>query len=677
MRARRSFPGILASLRPAAAVARPAELRRRDGAGRRGRRTRHPDTPRPPPSPPRPSPAVPTWRLTSYRKIGFDRSFKADLIDELPEPPRLVVFGGSRAMRFEPPYFLGQAGLPTFNCSVQNCRPTDAYAFASYLFSRAPDVKLGLPLRRPDGDVPPMRQLHAGLLYDERLAAAFPGAPDRSSRRRSPADRGSRRSSARTGSPIAASSLAAPTTSARNARLLLQPPPGQLHQATAAASTPGRGPARRATRSRPTSRRRCGSSTPTACVPAVVVMPYHPRALRAFREVGLPEARSTSSCGLPSRRAQTRCDFRVRQPPRQSGRSGAEPRWFYDGAHVTRENARRIIKRGRRSGAAELRVGAAAPGPWPRPDRAAALRIYLPPMTPGTTSRRGSSARQIGDRPAHRRPAAVALAAGLSALAMLVAVAAIATAGDLGGAPAGTASAASPSCSRDSDSRVAAQELPAYRVRQDLQGRPRRRDAAGAARARGVRRLARDALRALVTHGADRPLRLQLRCAVLPPRGRLGVQLVPVRALARHPPALRDRPAGAHVHRRSDARRGLLYDPRLASAFPDDARRPRRRPTLGEPRSERNCSGENRYTGAGATWSATATTSRASAPATPSSGRLDLSTARLLPNHSLARDRWPATRARRLYFEKTVQPLQPPRRHPARSILMPVPAARH
>ncbi len=50
------------------------------------------------------SPSTPTWRLASYRRAGFDKSFKADLIDELPTPPELVVFGGSRATRFEPSY---------------------------------------------------------------------------------------------------------------------------------------------------------------------------------------------------------------------------------------------------------------------------------------------------------------------------------------------------------------------------------------------------------------------------------------------------------------------------------------------------------------------------------------------------------------------------------------------
>ena len=194
-------------------------------------------------------------------------------------------------------------------------------------------------------------------------------------------------------------------------------------------------------------------------------------------------------------------------------------------------------------------------------------------MTPGTTSQRGARARQIGDRPAHRRPAVVALAAGLSALAMLVAVAAIATAGDRrrsilhGGSRVPVLQPV-----RLPHPSVATEELPAHRVRQDLQGRPRR-GSADASRARRVRRLARDALRARVAHGADRPLRLQLRGAVLPPRGRLGVQLVPLRAGAGHAPALRDRPAGAHLHRRPDARRPPLR-PATGACVPGRPRHP-------------------------------------------------------------------------------------------------------
>jgi len=85
---------------------------------------------------------TPTWKLKSFRKVGGDRSFKAQLIDELPAPPELLVIGGSRAARFEPSYFTGLTGLQSVNCAVQNCRPEDLYAFASHLYRRAPETRL-------------------------------------------------------------------------------------------------------------------------------------------------------------------------------------------------------------------------------------------------------------------------------------------------------------------------------------------------------------------------------------------------------------------------------------------------------------------------------------------------------------------------------------------------------
>ena len=34
--------------------------------------------------------------------VLYDRSYKVDLLERLPSPPELVIFGGSRAQRFEP-----------------------------------------------------------------------------------------------------------------------------------------------------------------------------------------------------------------------------------------------------------------------------------------------------------------------------------------------------------------------------------------------------------------------------------------------------------------------------------------------------------------------------------------------------------------------------------------------
>ena len=208
--------------------------------------------------------STPTWRLTSYRHIGYDRSFKADLIDELPEAPRLVVFGGSRAMRFEPSYFAEHAGLTAFNCAVQNCRPEDAYAFSSYVFSRAPDVKLDCFFAVQTTtflDAP----LHPGLLYDERLSRAFPAAlvaRQKAALSKPPV----KELLGATGTPRAASCSATPTTSD-----VTDPTTRSTATWTTTSGHCSRntgGPGRRGRRARaPTSRRRCGSSTTMASSP--------------------------------------------------------------------------------------------------------------------------------------------------------------------------------------------------------------------------------------------------------------------------------------------------------------------------------------------------------------------------------------------------------------------------
>ena len=108
--------------RATAALARRG--RRRAPAPRRSRRVRgacagagRGSRPPPPASAP-PAPA------------SYDRTVKVDLVERLPEPPELVIFGGSRAQRFEPSVAEKLTGLPAFNFAVQNSRPEDAYAMS-------------------------------------------------------------------------------------------------------------------------------------------------------------------------------------------------------------------------------------------------------------------------------------------------------------------------------------------------------------------------------------------------------------------------------------------------------------------------------------------------------------------------------------------------------------------
>jgi len=282
--------------------------------------------------------STPTWRLTSYRHIGYDRSFKADLIDELPEAPRLVVFGGSRAMRFEPSYFAEHAGLTAFNCAVQNCRPEDAYAFSSYVFSRAPDVKLDCFFAVQTTtflDAP----LHPGLLYDERLSRAFPAALVA-------------RQKAALSKPPVKELLGANRYSSRGLLLRNSYDIGRdrpnysfnrhMDNYIRALLPKYRwtGQARQ-TRARAYFEKTMRLFNDHGVVPAVVIMPYYPRALRAFRAVGWQKKVDALTAYL--RDAQSRCDFRVLNFL-DIASFGGRARWFYDGAHVTRENARLILR---------------------------------------------------------------------------------------------------------------------------------------------------------------------------------------------------------------------------------------------------------------------------------------------------------------------------------------------
>jgi len=291
-------------------------------------------------SAPRPgATSLPSWRLTSYRRVGFDRSFKADLIDELPAAPRLVIFGGSRASRFEPEFVRARTGLTAFNCAVQNCRPEDAYAISRYLLSRAPDVRLACffavqTATFTDGI------MHQGLLYDVRLSTAFPA-------------RLVARQKAALGKPRIKEVLGANRYSARGLLLrnsydIRRSAPGY----SLSRSLDGyirrllpkyrwTGPTKQ-TRARAYFEKTMRLYNARGVVPAVVLMPYHPRALHAFRAVGWQKKLDRLTAYL--RDAQTRCRFRIIDLVKIASFEG-RARWFYDGAHVTRENARLIIRR--------------------------------------------------------------------------------------------------------------------------------------------------------------------------------------------------------------------------------------------------------------------------------------------------------------------------------------------
>jgi hypothetical protein len=105
--------------------------------------------------------------------VPSERSFKLDLIEKLDKPPEVIFFGGSRSSRLEGSYVQEKTGLTGFNLAFTNGKPEDAWAFAHYLHDRSPQTKLrwiwGIqPWTFKD------RPMDAALIQDPRLNRYFP-----------------------------------------------------------------------------------------------------------------------------------------------------------------------------------------------------------------------------------------------------------------------------------------------------------------------------------------------------------------------------------------------------------------------------------------------------------------------------------------------------------------------
>ena len=266
----------------------------------------------------------------------YDRTFKCDLLERLPEPPELVVFGGSRAQRFEPSQLQRLTGLPAFNFAVQNSRPEDAYAIARYLFWRAPDVKLRCIWAvqvTTFGDTP----LHPGLLAEERLTQFLPDdlvATQRKLNARVAAhevqwnDEYSLRGAIfRNGyDEVEARGISFDT--------VMQGYLGRMLPRAAA-------PLYEQGRSKHYFEKTLRLFNLHGVEPVLVIMPYHPEALAAFRAVGWQDKLDALDAYLLS--LQGRYAFHVLDYSEIESFGGSAD-GFYDGAHVKRENVRRIVR---------------------------------------------------------------------------------------------------------------------------------------------------------------------------------------------------------------------------------------------------------------------------------------------------------------------------------------------
>ena len=276
-------------------------------------------------------------RAPRGRTVGYDRTYKTDLVERLGEAPECIVLGGSRAQRFEPSLLRSLTGLSAFNYALQNCRPEDAYAVTRYLYSRAPEVKVHCIYAIQSTTFSDI-DMHPGLLYDARLSAAFPRALV------------ARQKKAQ-GAATAHSLLSCNTFSARgcllwntydereaDGRTLAESLSSYLDSLLPRAASTA--PVAHS-RSRHYFEKLLALQNAHGVTPLLVIMPYQPSALRAFRSVGWQAKLTRLKRYLRGLHADY--EFRVLDCTLLSTFGGSASA-FYDGAHVKVENARRILR---------------------------------------------------------------------------------------------------------------------------------------------------------------------------------------------------------------------------------------------------------------------------------------------------------------------------------------------
>lgn len=272
--------------------------------------------------------------------VPTDRTVKLRLLEDLPEPPRLLVLGGSRATRVEPARFERLTGLPGFNLALQNGRPEDAWAFVNLLRERNP----GTPLQivwfihveafREQG-------LSPGLLQEPELSRWFPPELIATEKEKLPQTA----AEAPKGIDLALTRFARDGVVLRNRYDI--------------AAKKGRTLARALDWSIDTALERYATTSP-ALFPrsteyfektldllsqagtrqTVVLTPMHPRLLKAVRAAGWDERHREVMAYL--RRQQELYGFSLLDCSRLSS-IGGDPDAFYDGFHFRSANARRLV----------------------------------------------------------------------------------------------------------------------------------------------------------------------------------------------------------------------------------------------------------------------------------------------------------------------------------------------
>ena len=272
--------------------------------------------------------------------VKSELRLKADLLrHNLEKSPQLVFFGGSRSQRFDPRFAQERIGLRAVNISLSCARPEAAWGYLNWFYHRWPDAKVRWVWGMQSGMLRD-RDLDPALLQDPRFYGYFPDdllahqrahLPDSVSEM--PHTYGFMRNRYSSHGMLlwnrydqrrAAGYTLDQSLDAYIARM--------LHL--------GRTSTEPDTRARAYFEKTIALLNEHDTTPVIVIMPIHPRVLRVMKAHDLGGERQRLRDYL-AELGQT-ASIKVLDFTRIQTFNG-RPEWFYDGVHITRRNANRVI----------------------------------------------------------------------------------------------------------------------------------------------------------------------------------------------------------------------------------------------------------------------------------------------------------------------------------------------
>ncbi len=282
--------------------------------------------------------ATPTYKLKSYRSRGVDRSFKADVYEEMRRVPRVLVFGGSRGLRMDPATIKKETGLTAFNFAFHNGRPEDAWAVTDWVLDRRPDkppTVIWCIQATTLADVP----MNPGLIVDERLSQAFPKSLVKAKMKWAMKQPKRNILSGRRFGYDGMLWWNSYDRKRQQGLTLTRALNGYLDADMLAKAGNRKIPGN--TRAKSYFVKTIRLLNAHKIKPLIVIMPYHPRALNAFLSVGWGVKQRWLRTYLS--KLQDHLNFRVLNCVTIKT-FGGDPNGFYDGAHLTASNSRKLIR---------------------------------------------------------------------------------------------------------------------------------------------------------------------------------------------------------------------------------------------------------------------------------------------------------------------------------------------